>query len=101
MAAGKGIVASTAPLHELIENGKTGLRVSPASEQALADGINNLLENDELCSFMEKNAKLQANKFSWDNVSMELEQIFVKKYLKKSRRLTRKKLSNRLWNNAK
>jgi glycosyltransferase involved in cell wall biosynthesis len=101
MAAGKGIVASTAPLHELIENGKTGLRVSPASEQALADGINNLLENDELCSFMEKNAKLQANKFSWDNVSMELEQIFVEKYLKKSRRLTRKKLSNRLWNNAK
>jgi alpha-maltose-1-phosphate synthase len=46
LASGKGIVASTAPIHEIIEDGVTGLRVQPASAKALADGITKLLTDD-------------------------------------------------------
>ena len=36
LAAGKAIVASTAPIHEIIEDGNTGLRVPPGDSQAMA-----------------------------------------------------------------
>ncbi len=77
MAAGKGIVASTAPIHERIEDGVTGLRVAQANEKALADGIVKLLENDELCASLGGNAFRQAQTYSWDHVSAELANIFM------------------------
>jgi glycosyltransferase involved in cell wall biosynthesis len=58
MAAGKGIVASTAPLHEMIEHEVTGLRVAPADPKALADGINRLLKDDHLCNSLGKKQPL-------------------------------------------
>ena len=77
MAAGRGIVASTAPLHELIEDGNTGLRVPPADPQALANGIIKLLDDDQLCASVQENARIRAKRFSWDNVSMDLADILT------------------------
>jgi glycosyltransferase involved in cell wall biosynthesis len=83
MAAGKGIVASTAPLHEMIEHEVTGLRVAPADPKALADGINRLLEDDHLCNSLGENAGTCAKKYSWDQVALRLAEIFVNEIDKK------------------
>jgi len=77
MATGRGIVASSTPLHEMIEHEVTGLRVAPANAQALAAGINRLLEDDELCNRVGHNAAARAPKYAWDQVSMKLADIFV------------------------
>lgn len=93
MAAGKGIVASTAPLHEMIEHEVTGLRVAPADPRALADGINRLLEDDHLCNSLAENAGTCAKKYSWDQVALRLAEIFVNEIDKKKagRRRSRRK----------
>jgi glycosyltransferase involved in cell wall biosynthesis len=83
MAAGKGIVASTALLHEMIEHEVTGLRVAPADPKALADGINRLLEDDHLCNSLAENAGTCAKKYSWDQVALRLAEIFVNEIDKK------------------
>ncbi len=88
MAASKGIVASTAPLHEMIEHEVTGLRVAPANAKSLADGINRLLENDELCDTLGQTAAKFAQKYSWDQVNIKLAQIFVESISKNSKRIT-------------
>jgi glycosyltransferase involved in cell wall biosynthesis len=75
MASGKGIIASTAPIHEIIENGVTGLRVPPADAIALAEGIIRLLENDSLRRMLGKNAADRAKQYSWDGVAKKLIQI--------------------------
>lgn len=87
MATGKGIVASTAPLHEMIEHETTGLRVIPANSKALAEGINRLLGDDQLCSALGENAARCARKYSWDHVAIDLGKIFADEInRKKSRR---------------
>jgi alpha-maltose-1-phosphate synthase len=78
MASGKGIVATTAPIHEIIEDGVTGLRVLPANKKALADGIAKLLDDEALCYTLGRNAVLHAQRFSWENVSLELSKIIRK-----------------------
>jgi glycosyltransferase involved in cell wall biosynthesis len=85
MATGNGIVASTAPIHEIIEHGITGLRVPPANEDALTHGILCLLENDALCRSLGQNAALRAQTYSWDNVTRQLETIFVGEIAKKTK----------------
>jgi glycosyltransferase involved in cell wall biosynthesis len=83
MAAGKGIVASTAPLHEMIEHEVTGLRVAPADPKALADGINRLLDDENLCNSLGENAATRAKRYSWDQVALRLVEIFVNEIDKK------------------
>jgi glycosyltransferase involved in cell wall biosynthesis len=77
MASGRGIVASTASIHEIIEDGVTGLRVAPANVQALAEGISRLLLDEALCEALGQNAALQAQRFSWDKVNSEICNIFL------------------------
>jgi glycosyltransferase involved in cell wall biosynthesis len=77
MAAGKAIVASTAPIHEIITDGVTGLRVAPANPAALADGIVRLLGDDALRTTLGQHARQQAQQFSWSHVVEKLNQIFV------------------------
>lgn len=77
MAAGKPIVASTAPIHELITDGVTGLRVAPANVQALAGSILRLLENKALRADLGQRARRQAQQYSWNNVVEKLNQIFL------------------------
>ena len=83
MATGRGIVASTAPLHEMIEHEVTGLRVAPADPKALADGINRLLKDDHLCNSLGEKAATRAKKYSWDQVALCLAEIFVNEIDKK------------------
>jgi glycosyltransferase involved in cell wall biosynthesis len=78
MAAGKGIVASTAPIHEIVEDGVTGIRVAPANADALAAGITNLLADPLLCESLGRKAALKAQKYSWDSVNFELGRILLK-----------------------
>lgn len=85
MAAGKGIVASTASIHEMIEHEKTGLRVAPANIIALADGINRLLDDQELCKQVGRNAAQHAKKYSWEQVNIKLIQIFREVINKKNK----------------
>lgn len=86
LAAGKGIVASSAPLHEIIEHEVTGLRVAPADPKTLAEGINRLIEDDQLCSFLGENAARHAKKYSWDQVAVSLGRIFAEENEKKNGR---------------
>jgi len=75
MAAGKAIVASTAPIHEIIADGQTGLRVKPANAEALAQGICRLLEDESLRTRLAANARVQAQNYSWHRVVERLENI--------------------------
>jgi glycosyltransferase involved in cell wall biosynthesis len=85
MATGAAIVASTAPIHEIIEHGVTGLRVPAADVKALADGINCLLENDDLCAYLGRNAEHRAQMFSWKNVVIQLNHILTQEIAHKQR----------------
>ena len=77
MAAGKAIVASTAPIHEIIEDGITGIRVSPADPEALAEGINRLLSDDELRGRLSANAQKESLNYSWEHVSRQLSELLI------------------------
>jgi glycogen synthase len=76
MAAGKAIVASTAPLHEIVKQGVTGVRVMPANAQALAGAIIQLLGDDGLRATLGENARCQAQQYSWQHVVERLCTIF-------------------------
>jgi glycosyltransferase involved in cell wall biosynthesis len=84
MAAGKAIVASTAPLHEIITDGVTGLRVAPASASSLAQGISRLLGNEELRARLGRNASCQARQYSWEHVAEQLSEIFMAELAKRN-----------------
>jgi len=86
MASGRGIVASTAPIHEIIEHGVTGLRVAPANSAALADGIIQLIENDSLRNEMGRCAAVRARQYSWANVANRLSVIFLEQIKRNSKR---------------
>ena len=75
MASGKGIIASTAPIHEIIKHGVTGLRVPPADTDALADAILKLLDDEALCASLGRNAEQQSQQYSWNNVVENLSKI--------------------------
>jgi len=76
MAAGKAIVASTAPYHEVLVNEVTGLRVAPAAAAPLADAITRLLEDAALRARLGAAARLEARRYSWDAVVGRLCEIF-------------------------
>ncbi|MFN8062094.1 MAG: glycosyltransferase family 4 protein [Vicinamibacterales bacterium] len=68
MAAGRAIVASTAPIHEIVEHEVTGLRVAPANATALAGAIVRLLGDADLRATLGARARAAARDFSWDHV---------------------------------
>jgi glycosyltransferase involved in cell wall biosynthesis len=76
MAAGKAIVASTAPLHEIVEHGVTGLRVAPADPGALARGILEVLRSDRLRADLGSTARARAQSYSWGHVVGRICDIF-------------------------
>jgi glycosyltransferase involved in cell wall biosynthesis len=91
LAAGKAIVASTAPIHELITDGVNGLRVEPAEPAALARGIIRVLKDPALCTRLGAAAHQQAQQYSWDGVVEKLQRIFVEQLATKPERLTRER----------
>jgi glycosyltransferase involved in cell wall biosynthesis len=76
MAAGKAIVASTAPIHEIVQHGVTGIRVAPANAHALACGIAELLADDRQRAQLGANARRLAQDYSWEQVVNRLCDVF-------------------------
>jgi len=77
MAAGKAIVATTAHIHEIVEHGRTGLRVEPASADALAAGILTVLDDAHLRARLGNAARAHVQQFSWDAVVQKLLAVFA------------------------
>ncbi|MEW5976939.1 MAG: glycosyltransferase family 4 protein [Acidobacteriota bacterium] len=77
MAAGKAIVATSTPIHELIADEVTGLRVAPARADALAHGILRLLEDHELRSRLEANARCVGREYTWERTARRLDEILT------------------------
>ncbi len=76
MAAGKAIVASKAPIHELVNDGENGIRVEPADAAALTRGIVKLLDDGNLRQLLGDTARQQAiNNYSWEQVVSKLEKL--------------------------
>ncbi len=75
MAAGGAIVASTAPLHDVVVEGITAVRVEPASAIALAAGIARLLADEPMRARLGAAAWRQAQRYSWDGVAEQLKVI--------------------------
>jgi glycosyltransferase involved in cell wall biosynthesis len=77
MAAGKPIVATTARIHEIVDHGRTGLRVEPASADALAAGILTVLDDADLRARLGAAARAHVQQFSWDAVVQKLLAVFA------------------------
>jgi len=79
MAAGRAIVASNAPIHQVIQDGVTGLRVAPADAGALASALARLLSDSNLRQQLGARARETALKhYSWDNTILQLENFFAR-----------------------
>ena len=79
MAAGCPIVASWAPIHDVIEHNVTGLRVEPADAAALAMAQVRLLSDADLRLRLSVKARAVAlERYSWDNTSKQLESFFFR-----------------------
>ena len=77
MAAGCPIVASWAPIHDVIEHAVTGLRVPPADADALAEMLAHVLADADLRARLGMRARQVAlERYSWDNTIQQLEIFF-------------------------
>jgi 1,2-diacylglycerol 3-alpha-glucosyltransferase len=78
MAAGKAIV-SFAKSATILENGKTGRLVAPATTERLAEGILGLLADRNLVMELGRNAKsLAIGRFDWRSIVEQIEGVYDK-----------------------
>jgi len=78
MAAGKAIVSFERSA-TILENGKTGCLVTPATAEALADGIISLLVDPNLALELGRNARsLVLARFDWRSIVEQIEGIYGK-----------------------
>jgi len=68
MACGKPVIASKAGVfNDIVEDGKTGFLVEPASKDRLLEKMDLLLKNDEMCKSMGKEARIKVEaEYDWD-----------------------------------
>jgi glycosyltransferase involved in cell wall biosynthesis len=78
---GKPVIATTVGgLPEVVENGKSGILVPPASPTDLADAIMKFIENPRLADEMGAYAKhLSETRFSWDTIAQNILAIYSDK----------------------
>jgi glycosyltransferase involved in cell wall biosynthesis len=70
MAAGKAVVATrVGGVPELVEDGATGLLVSPDDVQGLGSAIQRLVSDDELRSRLGFAGQRRAAQFNWTHIS--------------------------------
>jgi glycosyltransferase involved in cell wall biosynthesis len=70
------ITTNVGPIAEVVENGRTGLLVSPGDVDATANAIRELIESPSLSESMGKEArKAVIAKYSWRKLAETLEQI--------------------------
>ncbi len=75
MACGTPVVyADTSSLSELI--GEAGIAVTPASPKSLADGIQTLLQNEQLWTAFSQKGIKHAQRYSWQAVTREVVKIY-------------------------
>jgi len=78
MAAGAPVVASNIKGYAgVVNHGKDGYLVQPMNEQALADGLAHVLENDALKEKMRANGKIKAERYRWTNVSQQVMDYYI------------------------
>jgi glycosyltransferase involved in cell wall biosynthesis len=80
MAAGVPVVSSDFPLwKEIVEGNKCGICVDPDNTKAIADAVNNLLNNETLAQQMGANGKKAIKKkYNWEAESRNLLSFYAK-----------------------
>jgi len=75
---GKPVIATNVGgLPEVVESGKSGIIVPPASPKKLADAIEQVINNPKLAQEMGSYAKhLSKTRFSWDNIATKILVIY-------------------------
>ena len=58
--------------------GNAGLLVDALDVESIADGLQEMITNNELRERLAKNAKLNASRYSWDNSAQKLIKVFEK-----------------------
>jgi len=86
MAAGKAVVSTRCGgTPEVVKDGINGILVEPHNDQALAQGMMRLLDDQELTGELGRNGRkiAQEAKFSWDNIADQYIEIYKKVLLKR------------------
>ncbi len=79
MAARCAIVSTdVGGIPDLLENEKTALLVPPNDAPAMAEAVIRILTEDGLAERLSTNARREAEKYSWDIVIPQWEQLFEK-----------------------
>jgi len=77
MAAGKPIVASDLPaVREVLRDGENAVLVKPSNTEALATGIEQVVENPDLAERIARRAFDEAGSYTWDARAERLETLF-------------------------
>jgi glycosyltransferase involved in cell wall biosynthesis len=76
MATGRSIVATDHKMYRnLLIHGEDGY-LTGQNPKAFAEGVLCLLENDELSERLSKNAQVTAEKYSFQKVTSEIEEVY-------------------------
>ncbi len=79
MAAGRPVVSTKTAGSEMVEHGKTGLLVSPADSEALAEATLKLLSDYDLACRMGKRAReVVEEKYDWNVVAEKYYSVYLK-----------------------
>jgi glycosyltransferase involved in cell wall biosynthesis len=72
LAFGKILIATaTGGLTELISDGHNGFLVPPSNSQAIADTINKILADPDLCKYISSQAVKTSKNYSWKNIGQK------------------------------
>ncbi len=79
MACSVPIVASKiGGVPDVVKNGENGVLVPPKDEEALAEAIIYLLENEEVRRRMGRNGRKKVEDYSWERIAEETEKVYEK-----------------------
>ena len=70
------IVSAVGGLDEIVQHGHNGLKFHPGSPSALAETINMLVDNPELCRRLAMNAREGLGAFTWEKVADETIKLY-------------------------
>lgn len=78
LSAGKPIVATKiGQIAEILQDQYTALLVEPSVVEEIANAIIRLARDEPLRSYLAKNARIEAQKYSWDKYADQLENIYT------------------------
>jgi glycosyltransferase involved in cell wall biosynthesis len=71
------VVADAAGLSEIVENGKTGVKVTPNNAVALANGVTNILSDPSFAESLRTNAYREfLDKYTWEIVGGKIRNLY-------------------------